>query len=226
MGTRFYFSVSADTLLETLPRFAAFFHCPLFSPSAVTREVNAVNAEYLGKRQDDDWRVAQLERHLSSDGHIWRKFGTGNTQTLLGPDAQEPTSAEAPVAVDSADDTAQTPCSEAGLELRRRVMDWWSTYYCANRMCLAILGKGRCKGTHLCRNTLNFRSESLDDLSNVAAKLFSPVKNHALQPIVPIRGHPLGPEKCGVSCVSPHRKCECWNILADLDFRRHHTRHL
>ena len=146
MGTRFYFSVSADTLLETLPRFAAFFHCPLFSPSAVTREVNAVNAEYLGKRQDDDWRVAQLERHLSSDGHIWRKFGTGNTQTLLGPDVQEPTSAEAPMAVDSSDDTAQTPCSEAGLELRRRVMDWWSTYYCANRMCLAVLGKGKCKG--------------------------------------------------------------------------------
>ena len=131
-------------MVDVLPRFAAFFHSPLFAPSSVARELYAINAEHTDNSQDDGWRIRQVENLLSRDGHGWRKFGTGNIQTLLGDrvrglTADDRADVESALEVESAD----TAWSDAGLELRSRLMEWWETYYCANRMYLAVLGKGR-----------------------------------------------------------------------------------
>jgi insulysin len=58
-------------------RFAQFFLHPLFTESATDREVNAVNSEHDKNIQNDSWRINQLEKSTSKDGHPYKKFGTG-----------------------------------------------------------------------------------------------------------------------------------------------------
>jgi len=44
-NTNYYFDVTHSHLTEALDRFSAFFKCPLFTPSCVQRELNAVHNE-------------------------------------------------------------------------------------------------------------------------------------------------------------------------------------
>ena len=81
-NTNYYFSVSTEALPGALARFAAFFHCPLFAPSCTSRELNAVDSEQKRNFQNDVWRIFQTNKHLSKDGHPWRKFGSGNRDSL------------------------------------------------------------------------------------------------------------------------------------------------
>lgn len=81
-NTNYYFSVATPALAPALARFAAFFHCPLFSPSCTSRELNAVDSEHKKNHQSDMWRIFQLNKHLSRPGHVWNKFGSGNRESL------------------------------------------------------------------------------------------------------------------------------------------------
>jgi insulysin len=74
--------VATPSLAGALARFAAFFHSPLFSPSCTSRELNAVDSEHKKNHQNDMWRTFQLNKHLSKDGHVWSKFGSGNRESL------------------------------------------------------------------------------------------------------------------------------------------------
>ncbi|KAG8812523.1 Insulinase (Peptidase M16), partial [Serendipita sp. 399] len=114
--TTYHFKVQAPFLEGAIQRFAAFFHSPLFSPSCVIREVNAVDSENSKNQQMDSRRLYQLRKSLSDAHHPWSKFGCGNKDTLLKGDPQD------------------------GNESRRRVMDWWQNHYCASRMKAAIVG--------------------------------------------------------------------------------------
>lgn len=67
------------TSLVCCVRFAQFFTAPLFTPSAVEREVNAVNSENDKNLQNDTWRMHQLEKSTCKPGHDYTKFGTGMT---------------------------------------------------------------------------------------------------------------------------------------------------
>ena len=44
--TNYFFDVQGSALPQALPRFAAFFSAPLFTPSATQREVNAIESEH------------------------------------------------------------------------------------------------------------------------------------------------------------------------------------
>ncbi|KDQ33027.1 hypothetical protein PLEOSDRAFT_1032530 [Pleurotus ostreatus PC15] len=158
-NTNYYFSVATPALAPALARFAAFFHCPLFSPSCTSRELNAVDSEHKKNHQSDMWRIFQLNKHLSRPGHVWNKFGSGNRESL----------------------------SKAGQELkskgrltRRRLIEWWSKEYCASRMRLCVIG-----------------SESLDELSEMVSKLFSPIPNRGRDALPMITEHPFGPNEMG-----------------------------
>lgn len=48
--TNYYFDVQAEMLKPVLERFAGFFAAPLFTESATSREVNAINSEHQKKR--------------------------------------------------------------------------------------------------------------------------------------------------------------------------------
>ncbi|KAF9469217.1 Metalloenzyme, LuxS/M16 peptidase-like protein [Collybia nuda] len=115
-NTNYYFSVATPALAGALERFAGFFHSPLFSPSCTSRELNAVDSEHKKNHQSDMWRIFQLNKHLSKEGHVWRKFGSGNRDSLLKA---------------AKDLKAQGRLTESAAP----------SQYCASRMRLCIIGQ-------------------------------------------------------------------------------------
>lgn len=64
------------------------------------------------------WRMFQLEKSLSRDGHEYNKFGTGNWETL------------------------REEVVKRGKDPRQEMISWWEQNYAAERMKLVVLGKG------------------------------------------------------------------------------------
>lgn len=56
MHTVYYATVKPEAIDGLVERTAEFFISPNFNASAVDREVEAVNSEFLGYLQNDDWR--------------------------------------------------------------------------------------------------------------------------------------------------------------------------
>lgn len=213
-NTNYFFNVSTGALSGALARFAAFFHCPLFAPSCTSRELNAVNSEHNKNHQSDIWRMFQLNKHLSKPGHPWSKFGSGNIESLSkkarelkkkGALKPSPTSVAAtpssslaatPAVSRSASPAPSTVSSSSlelegdggpvGREIRRRLVEWWTHEYSANRMHLCVVGK-----------------ESLDELSSMVSDLFSPIRRGDVDPLPSIEDHPFGERECG-TLVSAH----------------------
>ncbi|KAM0362854.1 hypothetical protein ACHAPK_011456 [Fusarium culmorum] len=69
-------------LLEALDRFAQFFIEPFFLPKTLDRELKAVDSENKKNRQNDTWRLHQLEKSLSNPNHPFCHFSTGNFEAL------------------------------------------------------------------------------------------------------------------------------------------------
>ena len=168
-NTNYYFSVATSALTGALDRFSGFFHSPLFAPSCTLRELNAVDSEHNKNHQSDIWRIFQLNKHLSPPGHVWSKFGSGNRESLsraakelkakgklitttknnaldyLNPDPSpipSRVSSPAPSLV-SNNSESDADGGSVGRETRRRLVEWWTKEYCASRMRLCIIGKGR-----------------------------------------------------------------------------------
>ncbi|KAH9950182.1 insulin-degrading enzyme [Amylocystis lapponica] len=245
-NTNYYFSVSTNALPGALSRFAAFFHCPLFAPSCTSRELNAVDSEHKKNQQSDSWRISQVNKHLSKEGHAWRKFGTGNKESLSkvgrelkargllgsngngnghtngpvsgviksadGSFAPPPASSLVPSSVPSVNSTSSELEGDGGVvgrETRRRLVEWWSKEYCAGRMRLCIIGK-----------------ESLDDMADMVAKLFSPVKNRGQVPLPMIIEHPFGPNEIGTMVsVQTIMSFYVLDVLFPLDYQHRHWRY-
>ncbi|KIY63428.1 insulin-degrading enzyme [Cylindrobasidium torrendii FP15055 ss-10] len=198
-NTNYYFSVATHALPQALARFSAFFHCPLFAPSCTSRELNAVDSEHKKNHQSDLWRIFQVGKHLSKPGHPWRKFGSGNRESLsqAAKDLKtkgtlEATPAPSPIPSRIASPAPSTTSSAAsgegdasdggaiGRETRRRLIEWWNQEYCASRMHLCVLGK-----------------ESLDELSELTSTLFSPIKNRGADPLPRVSEPPTGQNEHG-----------------------------
>ncbi|KAJ3134921.1 Insulinase (Peptidase M16) [Geranomyces variabilis] len=116
-NTCYYYDCASDAMEGALDRFAQFFIAPLFSESGTEREMNAVDSEHKKNLQSDTWRVYQLEKDLSNPSHPYRKFGTGNLETLRDIPLQK------------------------GLDIRKVLLDFHDKYYSANIMKLVLLGK-------------------------------------------------------------------------------------
>ncbi|KAH9945848.1 Metalloenzyme, LuxS/M16 peptidase-like protein [Epithele typhae] len=210
-NTNYYFNVSTTALYGALSRFSGFFHSPLFAPSCTARELNAVDSEHKRNHQSDMWRIFQTNKHLSKDGHPWRKFGTGHKESLSkvgrelkakgtlnsnlvmksadGSLAPTPNDSRAPSPSPSVNSTSSEMDGDGGVvgrETRRRLVEWWSNEYCAGRMRLCVVG-----------------NESLDELAAMVAKLFSPIPNRGREPLHMIPDHPFGPNEMG-TLVSVH----------------------
>ncbi|KAI0636675.1 insulin-degrading enzyme [Trametes polyzona] len=217
-NTNYYFNVSTAALPGALSRFAAFFHSPLFAPSCTVRELNAVDSEHKKNHQSDMWRIFQVNKHLSKEGHPWRKFGSGNKESLsqvgrelkakgglqngngttnghangngngamksadgsLAPTPNDSRSTSPAPSVSSANSELEGDGGIVGRETRRRLVEWWSKEYCVGRMRLCVVGK-----------------ESLDELSELTASLFSPILNRGREPLHMIEDHPFGPNEMG-----------------------------
>ncbi|KAG5354057.1 hypothetical protein C0989_009755 [Termitomyces sp. Mn162] len=202
-NTNYYFNVATPALAGALERFAGFFHSPLFPPSCTTRELNAVDSEHKKNHQADIWRIFQLNKHLSKEGHPWSKFGSGSKETLskaakllkargllLEDDvlsrSREAASATSSrissptLSITSTDNDTEADGGAIGRETRRRLLEWWSHEYCASRMRLCVIGK-----------------ESVDELSELTSILFSPIPNRGCDALPMISDHPFGPNEKG-----------------------------
>lgn len=58
-------------------RFSRFFSEPLFTPSTVEREINAVNSEHNKNKVIDSCRLGQLKRSMADPNHPFNMFKTG-----------------------------------------------------------------------------------------------------------------------------------------------------
>ncbi|KAA8517097.1 hypothetical protein F0562_017390 [Nyssa sinensis] len=115
--TNYYFDVNSDCFEEALDRFAQFFIKPLMSPDATTREIKAVDSENQKNLMSDAWRMNQLQKYLSSDGHPYCKFSTGNWDTLeVRPKAR-------------------------GVDTRQELLKFYEENYSANLMHLVVYSK-------------------------------------------------------------------------------------
>lgn len=135
--TNYYFEVGQEHLEGALDRFAQFFISPLFSDSCTERELKAVDSgkqptfyymvscesdpfkiEHKKNRQQDSWRMFQLEKSLSNPNHPYCHFGTGNLETLF-----------------------ENP-KRNGQDIREELLKFHDSYYSANIMKLCVLGRG------------------------------------------------------------------------------------
>ncbi len=80
--TCYYFDVQAGDLEGALDRFAQCFIGPLFTQTALEREVQAVDSEHHKNLQQDAWRMYQLSKSSLAPGHSYASFGSGNQETL------------------------------------------------------------------------------------------------------------------------------------------------
>jgi insulysin len=83
-STVYMFSVNNNAFSPALDRFSQFFITPLFNPSGVDREKNAVDQEFSKNVQNDFWRQLFVEKIVANSEHPNAAFNIGNLQTLKG----------------------------------------------------------------------------------------------------------------------------------------------
>lgn len=80
--TSYMFALNSDGFKEGLKRFSSFFKTPLFSPSGVSRELNAIDQEFAQGMNNEGTREYFVLKHLASPLHPFSRFQTGNSKTL------------------------------------------------------------------------------------------------------------------------------------------------
>lgn len=81
-STSYHLSIPQEYLWPALDRLAQFFIHPLLSPSAVDRELHAIESEFQLNRQSDTTRWQQLLSATSQPGHPYAHFPWGNHWSL------------------------------------------------------------------------------------------------------------------------------------------------
>ncbi|XP_057696345.1 nardilysin [Corythoichthys intestinalis] len=140
--TVFQFDVQKKHFREALDRWAQFFICPLMIEDAVDREVEAVDSEFQLARPSDSHRKEMLFGGLAVPGHPMSKFCWGNAQTLK----HEP--------------------RERGINTYQRLRQFWSRFYSAHYMTLAVQSK-----------------ETLDTLEQWVREIFIHIPNNGEPPV-------------------------------------------
>ncbi|CAM9359574.1 unnamed protein product, partial [Laminaria digitata] len=155
-----------------------------FTETATGRELNAIDAENAKNQISDAFRGYQLEKLrqgffgitpsavLANPTHPYSKFGTGNKETLL-----------------------DRPSAE-GRSARQALLRFFDTYYSANQMTLAVLGK-----------------EPLSQLQRTVDDLFKKVPN---------RGNGLRPSERWLGKVKPfmnNQPLQAFNIVPVQELR-------
>lgn len=112
--TNYFFRVNAPYLKGGLDRFSQFFIAPTFAPSAVDREMKAVDSESTNYSADEGWRRLQVMKTTAQESHPFNRFSVGNLSTLghSGPET-----------------------------VREVLLEWNSQTYHAGAMRLAVSGK-------------------------------------------------------------------------------------
>lgn len=81
-STNYIFSLDNRYYEGALDRFSDFFKDPLFNPSGVSRELQAVDQEYAKNLQNDFLKQHSVEKALANPAHPFSRFSMGNSATL------------------------------------------------------------------------------------------------------------------------------------------------
>ncbi len=115
-GTEFsnyYFSIDSPYFQAALDRFLHFFYEPLIADHWVEKELQAIEAEFHLKRQDELRRLYQVHKATSNSKHPFSKFSVGNLNTLM-----------------------HQPDKSLAVQLR----EFFNRWYSAPRMTLVLMG--------------------------------------------------------------------------------------
>ncbi|KAH7911404.1 Metalloenzyme, LuxS/M16 peptidase-like protein [Hygrophoropsis aurantiaca] len=210
-NTNYHFHVSTSALPQALARFAAFFHCPLFAPSCTSRELNAVDSEHKKNHQADMWRIFQLNKSLTKDGHPWSKFGSGNRDSLsqAGKDlkakgklngtdglkvADTPVSVNGSLAPSPIPSRGASPSPSIASASSEVEADGGAVGRETRRRLVEWWSKEYCASR---MNVCVVGKESLDELADLVSTLFSPIPNRGQDPVPMINDHPFGQNESG-----------------------------
>ena len=83
--TVYAFDVSNAGFVEALDRTSHFFKTPLFDAKYTEKEINAVDSEYIGYKQDDMWRKFAVLSSISDPKSFTNRFTIGSKETLNKP---------------------------------------------------------------------------------------------------------------------------------------------
>ncbi|MBT4522652.1 MAG: peptidase M16, partial [Halieaceae bacterium] len=111
--TNYFFDVNQQFLPEALDRFAQFFIAPKFDAQYVSREKNAVQAEYQMGLKSDSRRGLDVLQELMNPKHPFSQFSVGSLESLA----------------DRPDST-----------VRNELLAFYDKHYSANVMRLVVLG--------------------------------------------------------------------------------------
>ncbi|KAK0405859.1 hypothetical protein QR680_018242 [Steinernema hermaphroditum] len=114
--TNFHLEVHPKHLKEALDRLIHIFISPLFAEHIISSEIESVDSEFRNYEKNDVRRMVRICRVLSRPGHDFRKFSTGNRQTLL-----------------------DIPNSK-GLRIHDEVVKFFKKHYSSNVMSLCVFG--------------------------------------------------------------------------------------
>lgn len=81
-ATSYLFEVETPAFEEALDRFAYFFKEPLFNPSGVARELQAIDQEFAKNLENDNIREIYVLKELADPKHPFHTFSAGNSSTL------------------------------------------------------------------------------------------------------------------------------------------------
>ena len=111
--TTYLFSINSSKFAAALDRLSSSVKDPLFDPTMVGKEINAVNSEWLLSRQSDSFIQQRTAANTGNPQHPKLKLGVGNKDTL------------------SSNET----------ELLEHLNSFYEKYYSANLMKLVLVGK-------------------------------------------------------------------------------------
>ena len=138
--TVFQFDVTCEYFRKALDMFAQCLTNPLLKMEAAVRELNAIESEFQQASVADDVRLQQLFCHSAMDGHVVRKFGWGNKQSL------------------------DVLPRERGVDMARMLRSFWKSHYKLKHMKLVVVAPKKIED--LVQDVrCSFEIESTTDLS-------------------------------------------------------------
>jgi secreted Zn-dependent insulinase-like peptidase len=164
--TNYEFSIGHSALEDKIQRFASFLSHPVFNKKGILQQALSVQSEFQNYVQDDERRIANLDRYLSKSGDPWSAFALGNWETLTAAGKVPPSPGE----TDESGEWIDT--------LSSKLQEWYTKYYCGKRMHLVIIGS-RTFDRHVnIRHTYVARSNRRADISGHQI-LFSSTRGHS-----------------------------------------------
>jgi secreted Zn-dependent insulinase-like peptidase len=126
--TNYEAGIPHNELEDKIQRFASFLARPVFHKNVLFQQVLSVQSEFQNYLQDDERRIGDLDKYLSKNDDPWNAFVIGNWGTLTAAGKVPPSS-------EKSDDNGEWIDT-----LRSKLQEWYSMYYCGNRMHLVIIG--------------------------------------------------------------------------------------